>query len=177
MKIQEIKRTLEEDVNTDTIKDTTVLGLQQLNSDVYELKQMTLSSYLADSTPGTAAHTVRQIRASNDQLTTKREAIQQHVSTVKAVTQQDLDANEFEKQDDAPIALTAAIDSITTTYITRKELQEIVNDVYSELWTAVNDMLTTGFQTSMYARQYTGTIQGIDAERPAYSKIVFDDDE
>lgn len=174
MKLQDIPKTTAADIDSDSILTTDVVGLKMvdLTNGIGNLSRLSLSSFIADSTPENAKNAISQLRASTAKIDTKTDTIKTHIDNVKPVNQTDVDACNFEKQADRPISLKNAIDTISDTFITTTALQAMVNDVYSALWTAVNDMLTTGFQTSMYARQYTGATQGISDANPVHTEIV-----
>lgn len=177
MKLQHLAKTPEADITSDIIGSTTVVGLQlnDADNDIYELKQMSLSSFLADSSPDNAKNAITQLRASTANIDKKTTAISKHISEIKSINQTDLDNYDFEKLSDSPTSLKTAIDTISATYATTTSLQAMVNDVYAALWAEVTDMFTTGFQTSMYARQYTGSMQGLSEDKPVYTEIVLPD--
>lgn len=179
MKLHDIVKVEGDDIDSESIEVTQVVGLKLTNPDhdLYELKNLSLSSFLADSQPENAKNAISQLRSSTANISKKTDKIRDHIADIKSINQTDIDQHDFEKTADRPMSFKTAIDTITETAITVPGLQSLVNDVYSVLWEAVNDMFTTGFQTSMYARQYTGTTQGISDKNPVYTEIVFEEDE
>lgn len=179
MMVNEILQLSQDEITDDSIKNIDVIGLKTTDviNDIGMLKRLSLSSFLADASPENAKNAIAQLRASTNNISTKQDQISAYIQTIKSINQTDVNALSFEKHTDKPTSYKSAVETISSTYITTTALQQIVNDVYTALWTAVNDMFTTGFQTSMYARQYTGATQGLSKDKPAYNKIVFDETE
>lgn len=177
MNVKDISTISKSDITDESIQNLSVVGLKikDTTNDVGELENMTLTSYISDATLKHTKNTITELKKSASKIELKQTRLNEYIQNIKSINQTDINPDEFEKQIDKPISFKDAIDAVAATYITTTALQEIVNDVYRELWIAVNDMFTTGFQMSMYARQYTGTIQGIDAKNPAFNKIVFED--
>lgn len=179
MLLQDARKIKADEVDSDFINNTTILGLKTINHehDVGAISQVSLCSYLTDSTPDNTKKTISSLRKATNIAAQKEESLRDKVDKIKVISQADVDAENFELQQDRPISLQSAIDAVTSTYVTASELASMINDVYAKLWETVTEMFTTGFQTSMYARQYTGAIQGISKDKPAYSKLILDADD
>lgn len=156
------------------IKSSNIIGLKTKIKDknVGELSLMSLESYISDASSDNVKKIIEKLRLASKTVLEKFENIQSTFDDIIPVTKDDVEKFEFEKIKDNPISLKNAIDIITSTYISRNELQSVIDSIYAELWSTVTDMFTQCFQMSMYARQYTGSVLGAAEDFKSFAKVT-----
>lgn len=172
----DVNNILETNVTDDNILD--VLNNQYLitlkNNNVFSqgvLTKTPLKYFFSEySNPEIALQTVSAIRETKQEIDSKTNGLNELIS--KAITVNPATFN-FELQESESVSLSEAITQLNETFATRGDVLQAIDEIYKTLWQNVDEILTECFQTSMYARQYTGSADGTNAERPVYTSIVF----
>jgi hypothetical protein len=169
----------------DNLKTSFVLGKQAVlkgnetdKDRVYSLAKLPLTKYISsDLSPENAKIIVGQIRETADRLTTRLNEVNDLLPRITKITKKDVAEANLTLNADNPISYSEAISQITGTFVSKSEFLKMMNEVFTEFWAEAADLINSAFSQSMYARQYTGSMIGLNPENRAFSEISIHENE
>ena len=171
MKISDIPE--QEIITSSDIKNGYILGMKNLYPDddvpVYELQKFPVTAYLSDIDMGTTKQLVQRLRNLRNEIADDQTTLKNMVSNVQTITSAKVEAAKLQKLENT-IPYDSVTSQLSEKFATPEEFQTAVNNVYSALFTAVEEMMVQVFTTSMYARQYTPIYDEISVDYNEYSK-------
>lgn len=171
MKISDIPE--QETITSSDIKNGYILGMKNLYPDddvpVYELQKFPVTAYLSDIDMGTTKQLVQRLRNLRNEIADDQTTLKNMVSNVQTITSAKVEAAKLQKLENT-IPYDSVTSQLSEKFATPEEFQTAVNNVYSALFTAVEEMMVQVFTTSMYARQYTPIYDEISVDYNEYSK-------
>lgn len=164
MKISELP--VAENLTDEEIKNGYVLGMKNVYPNdkvpVYELQRFPITAYLSDIDMNATKQLIQRMRNINEDITIKKSELETLVDNVQTVTSSEVNAANLQPIDGV-VSYDYVTSQLTSKFASPDELQTAVNNVYSALFSAVEDMMVQVFTTSMYARQYTPMLDGPSA--------------
>lgn len=155
MKVSEIP--VKYTITSGEIEKAYLLGMKNVYPDdkvpVYELQKFPLPSYISDIDLKTTSQLIQRMRNISAEVDEQKEKLIDLVNNVQEINASIV--NNANLQENSGVVEYDDITSqMVSKYATPDELQAAVNNVYSELFSAVEEMMVQVFTTSMYARQY-----------------------
>lgn len=176
MKISEIPE--QKTLTSSDINNAYILGMKNLYPDdapVYELQRFPLTAYMSDIDIGTTQQLVQRIRNIQSEITDDKETLKKKVNSVQTITLEKVEAANLQKLENA-LPYDSVTSQLSEKFATPEEFQTAVNNVYSALFTAIEEMMVQVFTTSMYARQYVPINDEISVDYDEWSKQFPSDD-
>ena len=171
MKISDIP--VKETVSPSEISSSFMLGMKNVYPDdevpVLELQRFPLTAYLSDIDMKTTENLVTRLRNISSEITDKKHVLENLVSKVNTMTAEKIESANLQPLENT-IPYQSITSQLTAKFASPEDLQTSVNNVYSALFTAIEDMMVQVFTTSMYARQYTPIYDQISVTASEYKK-------
>ena len=156
-------------ITDDEIKNAYILGMKNVypNDDipVHELQRFPLTAYISDIDVESTKQLVQRLRNIQSDVAVKKTELTNIVSKVKQVTAKEVENAKLQSNENN-ITFDEVTSQLTEKFATHEEVQTAINNVYSALYNAAEEMMVQIFTTSMYARQYTPIIDDISATIP-----------
>lgn len=172
MKISEIQEQPTTLTSSD-INNAYILGMKNLYPDddvpVYELQRFPLTAYISDIDIGTTQQLVQRIRNIQSEITDDQATLKRMVDSVQTITLENVDAANLQKLEDT-LSYSNVTSQLAAKFASPEEFQTSINNVYSALFTAIEEMMVQIFTTSMYARQYVPINDEISVDYNEYKK-------
>lgn len=136
---------------------------------VHELRRFPLTSYLSDIDLKTTGQLVTRMRNISAEVAEQQEKLETAVDKVRTITYAEISAANLQPLEDT-IPFDEATTQLTSTFVSPEEFQTSINNVYTSLFTAVEEMMVQVFTTSMYARQYNAIYDDVSVDVTEYNK-------
>lgn len=173
MKISDIENIPSSSVVSSDIINGYTLGMKNIfpedDEPVYELRKFPISAYVSDIDPHTTKLLIQRLRNLSVDVQNKKDELQSLVSDVRTITSADVDEANLQPSENT-ISYNDVTTQLTAKFATPNELQTAVNNVYSALFTAIEEMMVQVLTTSMYARQYTPIYDDIEVNYSDWKK-------
>jgi len=160
-------------INETELKNGYILGMKNVYPDdkvpVYQLRKFPISAYISDVDLKTTEQLVTRMRNISAEVEQQKSLLKSTVNKVRTVTYSDVTAADLQPSADR-LTYDEATSQLTATFASPEELQTVVNNVYTSLFSAVEEMMVQVFTTSMYARQYNAIYDDVSASYEDYTK-------
>lgn len=164
---------VKETVTSAEIIDAYTLGMKNVypkdDVPVHELRRFPLTSYLSDMDLKTTGQLVQRMRNISAEVAEQQVKLEEAVDKVRTITYAEVSAAKLQEID-GTVPYDEATSQLTSTFASPDELQTAVNNVYTALFTALEEMMVQVFTTSMYARQYNAIYDDVSADYDEYKK-------
>ena len=175
LKISEIP--VKETITMSQIKNGYTLGMKDIypkdKVPVYEIRRFPITAYLSDIDMETTEKLVTRMRNISAEVAEQKQNLQLTVDKFRTITSSDIENANLQKLENM-ITYDEATSQITAIFATPEEFQTSVNNVYTSLFTAVEEMMVQVLTTSMYARQYTPIYDEPSVDMTEYEKYRHD---
>jgi len=155
------------------INNAYILGMKNLYPDddvpVYELQRFPLTAYLSDIDMGTTKQLVQRIRNIKNEIADDKATLTQKVNSVQTLTSSIVEAANLQKLENT-LPYSSVTTQLAAKFASPEEFQTSINNVYSALFTAIEEMMVQVFTTSMYARQYVPINDEISVDYEEYKE-------
>ena len=155
MKVSEIP--IKNEIDQSEIKSGYTLGMKNVYPNdkvpVFELQRFPLTAYLSDIDMNSTKQLIQRMRTISSDVNDQKKKLEDIVSNIKTVTLTDISAAKLQPLKDV-VSYDEVTSVLTSKFASPEELQTTVYNVYSKLFSAVEEMMVQVFTTSMYARQY-----------------------
>jgi uncharacterized protein YoxC len=144
-------------LSEDDIKQAYVLGMKNVYPEdatpVHELQKFPLTAYLSDIDLKTTGQLIQRMRNINVEVNEQKEKLENLVSNVKTITAAEVEKANLQSNENV-LTFDEVTSQLSNKFASPEEFQTVINNVYGELFSAVEEMMVQIFTTSMYARQY-----------------------
>ena len=173
MKISEIQNIPTSSVVSTDIINGYTLGMKNIYPDddvpVYELRKFPISAYVSDIDPHTTSLLIQRMRNLSADVQDKKTELKNLASKVKTITAKDVEAAKLQPLENT-IPYNDVTTQLTAKFATPNELQTAVNNVYTALFAAIEEMMVQVLTTSMYARQYNPIYDDVEVDYDEWKK-------
>ena len=173
MKVSQIQNIPSSSIVSSEILKGYTLGMKNVFPDdkvpVYELDKFPISAYISDIDPNTTKNLVTRLRKLNSDVEENKVELQNLASQVRTITSEDVEKAKLQPSEDA-LTYNEVTSQLMEKFASPEEFQNAVNNVYTYLFKAIEEMMVQAFTTSMYARQYNAIYDDVEIDIGEWEK-------
>lgn len=171
MKISEIP--VKETITSAEITGAYTLGMKNIYPDdkvpVYELQKFPLTAYISDVDLKTTGILVERLRNISAEISNKKQQLENLISKIQTINPEDVEHANLQRLE-GMLTYSNVTSTLSEKFASHDEFQTMIDNVYGELYSAIEEMVVQVFTTSMYARQYVAIYDDVEVDETEYNK-------